>query len=97
MRYLTKRLEELQVVSQMPSDKTKAYFGSFVYLVNQEGNESIYRLVGPDEINPEAGYISIDSPFGKAVLGKKIGANVSIQSPKGALRYQLTKIEYSTK
>ena len=97
VRYLTKRLEELQVVSQIPSDKTKAYFGSFVYLVNQEGNESIYRLVGPDEINPEGGCISVDSPLGKALLGKKIGAKVSIQSPHGSLTYHLTKIEYLTK
>ena len=97
VRYLAKRLEEVQVVSQIPSDKTKAFFGSFVSLANQEGNESTYRLVGPDEINPEAGYISIDSPLGKAILGKKVGAKVSIQSTQGALRYQLTKIEYLTK
>ena len=94
VRYLTKRLEELKVVSQIPSDKTKAYFGCFISVENNEGDKTKYRLVGPDEINPEKGYISIDSPLGKAVLGKKVGSKINIQSPQGKLSYQLTKVEY---
>ena len=82
MRYLTKRLEELIVVSQTPPDETKAYFGCFISLESEEGDRSKYRLVGPDEINPEKGYISIDSPLGKAVLGKEVGARINIKSPK---------------
>ena len=94
VRYLTKRLEELKVVSQTPPDKTKAYFGCFISLKDNEENKSKYRLVGPDEISSEKGYISIDSPLGKAVLGKKVGARITIQSPQGQLSYQLIKVEY---
>lgn len=94
VRYLTKRLEELIVVSQTPPDETKAYFGCFISLESEEGNKSKYRLVGPDEINPEKGYISIDSPLGKAVLGKEVGARVNIKSPQGQLSYQLIQVEY---
>ena len=50
--------------------------------------------MGPDEINPEKGYISIDSPLGKAVLGKEVGARVNIKSPQGQLSYQIIKVEY---
>ena len=94
VRYLTKRLEELIVVSQTPPDETKAYFGCFISLESEEGNKSKYRLVGPDEINPEKGYISIDSPLGKAVLGKEVGARINIKSPQGQLSYQLIQVEY---
>ena len=94
VRYLTKRLEEIKVVSQVPSDETKAYFGCFISIESKEGNKSKYRLVGPDEINPEKGYISIDSPLGKAVLGKEVGARINIKSPQGQLDYQLIKVEY---
>ena len=94
VRYLAKRLEELKVVSQIPSDKTKAYFGCFISVESNEGDKTKYRLVGPDEINPEKGYISIDSPLGKAVLGKKVGSKINIQSPQGKLNYQLIKVEY---
>ena len=97
VRYLTKRLEELKVVSQVPSDKTKAYFGCFISVEGNQGEKSKYRLVGPDEINPEKGYISIDSPLGKAVLGKEVGSKINIQSPQGKLSYELTKVEYSNR
>ena len=94
VRYLTKRLEEIKVVSQTPPDETKAYFGCFISIESKEGNKSKYRLVGPDEINPEKGYISVDSPLGKAVLGKEVGARVNIESPQGQVHYQLIKVEY---
>ena len=97
VRYLTKRLEELKVVSQVPSDKTKAYFGCFISVEGNQGEKSKYRLVGPDEINPEKGYISIDSPLGKAVLGKAVGSKINIQSPQGKLSYELIKVEYSNR
>ena len=96
VRYLTKRLEELIVVSQTPPDETKAYFGCFISLENDEGDRSKYRLVGPDEINPEKGYISIDSPLGKAVLGKEVGARINMKSPQGQLNYQLIQVDYSS-
>ena len=72
VRYLTKRLEELIVVSQKHRQmRLKPILVALSLLRVKEGNKSKYRLVGPDEINPEKGYISIDSPLGKAVLGKK--------------------------
>ena len=94
VRYLTNRLEELKVVSHVPSDKSKAYFGCFISVESNNGDKSRYKLVGPDEINTKKGYISIDSPLGKAVLGKKVGSRINIQSPQGKLSYHLTKVEY---
>ena len=64
VRYLSKRLEEITVVSAPPDDQSKIYFGAYVTLEQDNGNEARYRLVGPDEINPQKGYISIDSAMG---------------------------------
>ena len=94
VRYLTKRLEEVKTVSQIPEDKDKIYFGAFVKLENTLGDITNYRLVGPDEIQPKKGYISIDSLVGKALLGKRRGDEIIIQSSKGKQKFFVVAIEY---
>jgi len=94
VRYLSKRLEEVTVVSAPPDDTSKVYFGAFVTLEEESGSEVKYRLVGPDEIDPQKGYISIDSPMGKALLGKGIDADFEIRSPTGLNEYIIIDIEY---
>ena len=57
VRYLSKRLEEVTVVSAPPDDQSKIYFGAYVTLEEDNGNKTRFRLVGPDEIDPRKGYI----------------------------------------
>ena len=94
MRYLSKRLEEVTVVSAPPDDQSKIYFGAYVTLEEDNGNKTRYRLVGPDEIDPRKGYISIDSPLGTQLLGKSIDAELLIDLPTGARKYFVINIEY---
>ena len=94
VRYLSKRLEEVTVVSAPPDDQSKIYFGAYVTLEEDNGNETRYRLVGPDEIDPRKGYISIDSPLGAQLLGKSINAELLIDLPTGARKYFVINIEY---
>ena len=94
VRYLTKRLEEVQIVSQPPKNRAKIYFGAFVKLKNDQGNIASYRLVGPDEIQPKKGFISVDSPVGKALLGKKKGDEIIIDSNAGQKNYFVLKVTY---
>ena len=94
VRYLTKRLEEVTVVSNLPSDLSKIYFGATITLEDTEGNSHRYRLVGPDEIDPRLGHISIDSPMGHALLGKQVDSEIEITSLSGDRRYQVVKIDY---
>ncbi|MDP7402747.1 MAG: GreA/GreB family elongation factor, partial [Gammaproteobacteria bacterium] len=56
-----------------------------------------YRLVGPDEIDPQRGYISIDSPLGKALLGKTSESDITITAPTGESGYFIKSISYSGK
>src|SRR6202008_1888199 len=63
VRFLTKRLEALKVVSEKPSDPNKVYFGAWVTIEDEDGKQSRYRIVGPDELDLKLGLISIDSPL----------------------------------
>ena len=94
VRYLTKRLEEVQIVSQPPKDRAKIYFGAFVKLKNDQGNIASYRLVGPDEIQPKKGFISVDSPVGRALLGKQKGDEIIVGSKAEQKLYLVLKVTY---
>lgn len=94
VRYLSKRLEEVTVVSSPPSDLNKIYFGAYVTLEDEHGKEVTYRLVGPDEIDSKLGYISIDSPMGRALLGKCREQEVLIETPTGPKEYFVVHIDY---
>ncbi len=94
VRYLDKRLEEITVVSSIPDDQSKIFFGAFVKLEDEDGKEYQYRLVGPDEIDPKKGYISIDSPMARALLGKRTQQEVIIHSPAGETAYYILSVDY---
>lgn len=96
VRFLRKRLEALEVVDQPPSDTGLVFFAAWVTLEDEDGNESRYRIVGPDEFDLKAGLISIDSPLARGLLGKPLDAEVSIQTPTGERLYYITAIDYET-
>lgn len=86
IRYLDKRIRTMQVVDRLPADETKVYFGAWVTLkgVDAESTGEIskslhtYRVVGPDEIDFDSAYISIDSPMARALIGKSEGDEISL-------------------
>lgn len=94
VRYLGKRIEHAIVVDSIPNDTTKIYFGAWVELEDEQGKEYCYRIVGADEINPENGYISVDAPMAKALLGKSVDSDVEISSENGIKEYRVTAIRY---
>lgn len=94
VRFLNKRLEELQVVYPSPQQEGKAYFGAFV-TVEKDGEEEIeYQLVGPDEFDLRQGKLSIDSPFARAILGKKVDDEFEFSSAAGVSEYYIVSIRY---
>ena len=94
VRYLSKRLEEMTVVSEPPSNPNRIYFGAMVTLEDQDGKTVKYKIVGPDELDPQKGHISIDAPLGRALLSKEIDTEVEIDSPQGHHSYTILAIEY---
>lgn len=94
VRFLTKRLENLKVVDSRPSDPNKVYFGAWVSLEDDDGHESRYRIVGPDELDLKTQQISIDAPLARALIGKALDAEVRVQTPTGEKSWYIVAIEY---
>lgn len=95
VRFLRKRLEGMHVVEHPPSDRSRVYFGAWVSLESETGALARYRIVGPDEISREPGYISMDSPLGRALLGKSLDSEVRVELPRGTQHYVIVKIDYA--
>lgn len=100
VRFLRKRLDGMVVVDRVPANREKVYFGAWVTIENDQGIEKTYRVVGPDEFDARLGYISMDSPMGKALLGKSLDAEISItvETKEGPQRstYIINEISYET-
>lgn len=94
VRYLTKRLDELKVVDGLPEDRSKVYFGAWVTVEDEEGGTATWRLVGPDEFDLGKGYLSIDAPLARALLGKRVDDEVSVATPQGRQLWYLVEIRY---
>jgi transcription elongation factor GreB len=94
MRFLQKRLNELQVVDRIPDDTSRVFFGAWVEIEDAEGNVHQYRIVGPDEIDPDRNFISIDSPMAKALLGRADGDEIVVTKPNGTASFVVTSICY---
>lgn len=98
--FIEGRISELQyklasadIIEPDKLNKEKAVFGSRVLLENIETGQDVeYQLVGPDESDIEKGRISISSPLGKAILGKKPGDELTFQVPGGKRVYELVEI-----
>ena len=94
VRFLRKRLDALQVVEGPLGDRSKAWFGAWVTLEDEAGQEQVWRIVGPDEFDVSQGKISCDSPLGRALLGKEIDAEVRLETPAGHTTWVLTGVTY---
>ena len=94
VRHLRKRLELLTIVDKAPSDPNRIYFGARIRVEDEEGIEQHYRLVGPDEIGEGPGYISVDAPLGRALLGKLVDSEVTITTPSGRRTWYVLDIQY---
>ncbi len=94
VRFLNKRLDELQVVDRPPDNPDKVFFGAYVVLEAEDGTEQSWRIVGPDEFDVSSGKLSMDSPMARALLGKAIDDEISVQSPSGEQHYVITAIRY---
>ena len=78
-------------VSYIPTDA--AYIFASVLVKDHKFDEEItYKLVPPDDADVDNDIISVESPIGKGLLGKKVGDVVEIRVPAGTLKYEILKI-----
>jgi len=94
VRFLSKRLDAITVVTEPPSDPSRAFFSAYVTVEDDDGDEHTYRIVGADESDMAKRFISIDSPVARALLGKRAGDEVVVRVPKGEVTYTVVRVEY---
>ena len=94
LAFLAKRLEVLKVVDAPPARDGRVYFGAWVTLEDEAGEEVRYRIVGSDEIDAQRKLISMDSPLAKALLNKREGDEVLVERPKGEIAFVIVRVEY---
>ena len=94
VRFLSKRLDDVVVVNEAPSDPKRVFFGAYVTVEDDDGEEATYRIVGPDESNVEKKWISMEAPVAKALMGKRLDDEVLVRRPKGDITYTILKIRY---
>lgn len=95
LRFLSQRLDALTVMETRPDPRGRAYFGAWVTIEDEEGQERTYRLVGPDEFDAAAGLISVDAPLGRALLGRREGDAVTVERPAGALEITVVAVRWT--
>ena len=95
IHFLQRRLDNSRVVDpREQKDQSRVYFGATLLLEDEDGKRSAYQLVGADETDARGGRISVDSPLGRALLGKALGASVTVRRPRGEVDVTIVEIRY---
>jgi transcription elongation factor GreB len=94
VQFLTKLLDEAIVVDPAErKDASKVYFGSKVTVEDEDGTQSTYQLVGPDEFDVKSGRISMESPLGRSLLGRRLDDTVIVRRPKGDIELTIVDVQ----
>ena len=95
IRHLEAQLANAEIIDPSTLGGNRVAFGATVH-VRDTGNdaERLFRLVGPDEADPQRGWISVQSPVGSALVGKEVGDAVSVRAPKGTIEYEIVAVSF---
>jgi transcription elongation factor GreB len=99
VRFLRKRLEGMTIVDPAATpgvrrDSSRVYFGAWVQLEHSNSQVRWYRLVGPDEFDMNPDYVSMDSPLGRSLLGKRLDDEVTVELPTGPDTVTIVDVQY---
>lgn len=92
--FLGKRIEHARVIDPASGSSDRVGFGATVTIVDEEGIEKVYSLVGEEESDPNHGLISWTSPLAKAILNGRVGDCFTYQTPRGSREAEIVFICY---
>ena len=75
-------------------DEGKVRLGARVKLEDEDGKQTEYRLVTPDDADPPHGAVSVESPLGRALLGRSAGDEVTVERPRGPAGYTIVSVYF---
>jgi transcription elongation factor GreB len=91
--FLQATLEAVRVATPDPAQRGRAFLGAWVTLEDEDGERVRYRLVGPDEADARQGRVSVESPLGRALLGRQVGDEVAVERPRGRKEYAVVQVD----
>jgi transcription elongation factor GreA len=92
--HLKERLASLSMINMASIPRDRVGFGSVVALEDLDsGEERVFRIVLPEEVDAAAGKISVRSPVGQQLIGKQEGDEIVITTPKGTASYVVNTLE----
>lgn len=95
LRELDRILDGAKIVENVAPEDGSIKFGATIKMVDiKTKREKTYSIVGEKEIDPLKGRISMKSPIGEALLGKKKGETVQVQAPRGTITYEILEVTY---
>lgn len=96
LKYLTSRLEDVKVVAPQSAGDGRVFFGAWVDVVDAGGAQRSFRIVGADETDAAQGWISVDSPVARGLLGKTEGDAITVHLPGGETTLEIVEVRYAT-
>lgn len=94
IRFLSKRLDNAEVVEHTGRDESRVYFGATVTVEDEDGKKQTVSIVGIDELDPLRGRVSWISPIAKALMKAHVGDTVTLRTPKGNEQLEVVSIRY---
>jgi len=88
------KLARAEVIDPKTITSEKVVFGATVHVLDEDGKKARYQIVGEPEADLARGKVSVTSPIARALLGKAVGDEAVVRSPKGEIAYEIAEIEY---
>ena len=95
IRELEAKIDLAEVIDPATVESDRVQFGATVRLLDLDTDKEVtYQIVGDDEADPKAGRLNVHSPVARALIGKRIGDEVEVQTPGGERAYEVLDIVY---
>ena len=94
IRFLSKQVEGAEMIDPEKIKCETIQFGATVKVVDGSEQNKTFSIVGINETDSSKNFISWKSPIGRALLGKRVGDEVSIITPKGEIEYTILDVKY---
>ncbi|WP_417319766.1 transcription elongation factor GreA [Emcibacter sp.] len=88
------KISRAEVIDPADLSGDKVVFASTVTIADEDDKEFTYQIVGVDEVDVSNGKISLSSPLGHALIGRRVGDEVEVKTPQGETYYEIVKIEF---
>ncbi|MCL2469621.1 MAG: transcription elongation factor GreA [Alphaproteobacteria bacterium] len=93
---LENKISRAEVIDVSKLSGESVMFGAWVTLVDEETEEEVrYQIVGDEESDIKSGFLSVSSPLARALIGKKKGENVEVNTPKGLRTYEIVTLSFA--